>query len=546
MVAHEAYLLGLGGAGLKAPPLLAARIDENFVDGTMRDASTVDLTALLATQTKTYTDKAPQTLKLYQPLHRVFYLAMTQAVCDVPGRPRLDPSKIESAGLVVRRVARSRNVFAPQGEAWMTLNGKPAGWVPIASAAAQIADPDPTLRPVADQGNPAVNAAIQVQLAKSGVFEEDVVTMHVAPDEVCVGSGRTILFGLIPTMSAETGDLPVNSAPYAATDVAIPAPLRAINTAIDQLAGKTFAYADVATSLAMTTQELEPTPDHPDPEAALSTDKAGDAQAKQMHVFVGMLKTLTIQLDAFGDSPQSKAISAALKPLSLTFPNGTTSNAATFLATAATVLVLQPPIKGETPPTVTMPNKWPTPTPGQANTIAKAMLDGFNARFAAFVPRATRFDDPNARFEVRCFMRVLRDDGCPPELVWCEPSPCYAIAAWYDTADTTPPALVRLPNLSRDSVKKLKPNIAFSVPPNLFNLLNCNSPDDLMKGNGKPCDGGDGLGWICGFNIPIITLCAFIVLNIFLSLFNIIFFWLPFLKICFPVPASLAELGNGD
>jgi hypothetical protein len=41
---------------------------------------------------------------------------------------------------------------------------------------------------------------------------------------------------------------------------------------------------------------------------------------------------------------------------------------------------------------------------------------------------------------------------------------------------------------------------------------------------------------ICSFSIPIITLCALIVLMIFLSLLNIIFWWMPFLKICFPIP----------
>ena len=57
-----------------------------------------------------------------------------------------------------------------------------------------------------------------------------------------------------------------------------------------------------------------------------------------------------------------------------------------------------------------------------------------------------------------------------------------------------------------------------------------------MEGEGST--EGWTIGWICSFSIPIITLCAFIVLNIFLSLLNIIFFWLPFLKICIPIPKS--------
>jgi hypothetical protein len=56
-----------------------------------------------------------------------------------------------------------------------------------------------------------------------------------------------------------------------------------------------------------------------------------------------------------------------------------------------------------------------------------------------------------------------------------------------------------------------------------------------MEGKG---DMGNGLGitWVCAFSIPIITICAFIVLNIFLTLFNIVFGWMFFLKICLPLP----------
>ncbi len=60
------------------------------------------------------------------------------------------------------------------------------------------------------------------------------------------------------------------------------------------------------------------------------------------------------------------------------------------------------------------------------------------------------------------------------------------------------------------------------------------SMSGLMNGSG----GGPklSLGWLCGFNIPLITICAFFVLNIFLGLLNIVFFWLPMIKICIPIP----------
>jgi hypothetical protein len=67
---------------------------------------------------------------------------------------------------------------------------------------------------------------------------------------------------------------------------------------------------------------------------------------------------------------------------------------------------------------------------------------------------------------------------------------------------------------------------------------------DMMKGT-PPSSGPDiNLNWICGFSIPLITICAFFVLNIFLTLLNIVFFWLPFIKICIPLPMPGAPSGD--
>ena len=43
-------------------------------------------------------------LKLYQPVHQILHVALVQAFCDTFGYPRLDAPKIDSSGLVVRRV----------------------------------------------------------------------------------------------------------------------------------------------------------------------------------------------------------------------------------------------------------------------------------------------------------------------------------------------------------------------------------------------------------------------------------------------------------
>ena len=70
---------------------------------------------------------------------------------------------------------------------------------------------------------------------------------------------------------------------------------------------------------------------------------------------------------------------------------------------------------------------------------------------------------------------------------------------------------------------------------NLCKNLLLGNPKDLLEG--KQSGGGSfTVGWMCSFSLPIITICAFICLNIFLSLFDLIFRWMFFIKICIPFP----------
>jgi hypothetical protein len=62
---------------------------------------------------------------------------------------------------------------------------------------------------------------------------------------------------------------------------------------------------------------------------------------------------------------------------------------------------------------------------------------------------------------------------------------------------------------------------------------------DLSAPDSGPCQAGPGgpnFGTICSLSIPIITLCAFFLLIIMIFLLDIIFFWLPYFIICFPIP----------
>lgn len=48
--------------------------------------------------------------------------------------------------------------------------------------------------------------------------------------------------------------------------------------------------------------------------------------------------------------------------------------------------------------------------------------------------------------------------------------------------------------------------------------------------------GGNPFGMFCSLSIPIVTLCALILLIIMVSLFDLFFRWLPYLFLCLPIP----------
>ncbi|HWS56478.1 MAG TPA: hypothetical protein VN228_20235, partial [Pyrinomonadaceae bacterium] len=68
---------------------------------------------------------------------------------------------------------------------------------------------------------------------------------------------------------------------------------------------------------------------------------------------------------------------------------------------------------------------------------------------------------------------------------------------------------------------------------------------DLSAKVGKmgPCKTGAGveLGMMCTLSIPIITICALLLLMIIVILFDFIFKWVPLFIMCFPLPKFKAK-----
>jgi hypothetical protein len=138
-------------------------------------------------------------------------------------------------------------------------------------------------------------------------------------------------------------------------------------------------------------------------------------------------------------------------------------------------------------------------------------------------------------YAIRC---VYRRPQCPPSRrdTVSEPTEPFQIAGFFDLDAPARAINIALPvDTSIKDLRKLRKNVNVLISNQLREQMN--RVTDLKKsldgefGDGKSVD----VGLLCSFSIPIITICALMVLMIFISLLNIVFWWLPFLKICFPI-----------
>lgn len=248
--------------------------------------------------------------------------------------------------------------------------------------------------------------------------------------------------------------------------------------------------------------------------------------------------------------------------------------AAPALADPATV----PELAGLVPPT----RPFGTPGPGQ---VDPALVDRLSAAIALALRErtepATATPPPPLPFALqvrdalaatgsgsdgwmvaRC---VHLDSGCgpfaPPTL--SAPSQRFLLASWFDPDAPARPIRITLPtDTTPAGLRRHQRGTAFVISDLLcgqiqrakglgfVDLVRSVLPwplhKDLELGSGGACKGGDGLniGMICSLSIPIITICALILLIIMVTLLDIIFRWVPYLITCFPVPGLSGKGGN--
>lgn len=166
------------------------------------------------------------------------------------------------------------------------------------------------------------------------------------------------------------------------------------------------------------------------------------------------------------------------------------------------------------------------------------------------VPTSALETDRNGRprldsqhvYEIRCFARRHKDDcprtentpDCHGELFWSLPTESYRIAPAADLAGTSNfPITIQMPDLRELAAQ------AATAPAGRFSPVRVVQPQALKpKVDGMSVSGGTlGMsGQICFFAIPLITIIAFFVLNLFLPIVVFIFglWFLLVFKLCIP------------
>jgi len=177
------------------------------------------------------------------------------------------------------------------------------------------------------------------------------------------------------------------------------------------------------------------------------------------------------------------------------------------------------------------------------------------------MPTSAALDQRNAWFVIRCVYERPCCGPLFPALV-SKSSRVFQMAPFFDPDAPARPIRIPMPvDVSPAGLRKFQKNTAFVISDMLcgkikkirkitlgdlvLSVLPWPFHKDLPDpGDTGPCkQNGNGFGMICSLSIPIVTLCALILLMIMVALFDLFFRWIPFLFICLPIPGLKGKQG---
>ncbi len=175
------------------------------------------------------------------------------------------------------------------------------------------------------------------------------------------------------------------------------------------------------------------------------------------------------------------------------------------------------------------------------SAFAEALAGTTYTPVPAQYPPMPKSDPSGRRLHV---IRLVYEQPQCQRLTISQPTREFLLAPFFDPDAPVRPIRIAMPvDTTIEGLKKYDKGVAVVISDQLKAQMNrVSSLKEMIEGNANP-EGTIDLGLICSLSIPIITICALIVLMIMVNLLNIIFFWLPYFILCLPLP--LPRKGDG-
>jgi hypothetical protein len=204
------------------------------------------------------------------------------------------------------------------------------------------------------------------------------------------------------------------------------------------------------------------------------------------------------------------------------------------------VAIVEPPADEPVPPTATEFFRAVVTALAEADDergqvgSASSGTSGTTATEAAMAGAAA---DPASVYVVRCLYE--RPHCRPPDRQrLSRSSRPFRLAGFHEPDAPARPVRIALPvDTSPAGLRRFPKNVSVVLSNELRRQMDRVGTDTLRDDTLGPPRALD-FGMICSLSIPIITICALLLLMIIVQVLNIVFFWVPLFKICLPIPRS--------
>ncbi|MEJ2043816.1 MAG: hypothetical protein P8X74_17420 [Reinekea sp.] len=525
--------------------MLHRYLDDQFIERFVRESHNDQLVGAAHQSWREQDRFGKDTVALRLPIHRTFYVACSEVSCDRLGSPAFDPVKIVSAGLVVRKGSPNRY------QTWQVRDGVAIGWRdPYPSDGSD--DPDHYRRLLSKK-------LIEPSRHTPPFSGEQTHPMHAELVQDSQQRNRTLIYGYVPLGGSVEANLvkPDDRQPDSHVNSTI--------QASGQLAEHEWPFGswDGVSNEPVCTCEgsLDEVTHNPcdhfqwDSYASMPIRAVKNQGSQPSRAMVGFLRTLMDRYQIFNTSiADNEALRTLCRRVVFNHWPGRPDHGQTLLDYLiyyadelqeyfAQIDQSNRDLAKADPENFVPPSYYPD-MPGDPGSLHISEDWAADAREYLLL-RAERAEElvesslPLPRYTqgegdqyfICTFVRYLDHCGCE-RVVWGPKSAPFRVVSPLD-AQATRPSVIQLPELS-DLKKGFTKGVTFLTPKSMADALQSVVPDMEFKKQNKKSHLDACLGFSISFSIPIITICAMILLMIVLNLLNFVFRWLPWAILVLP------------